>query len=161
MIVLSLVAGHTLNWFLNGNFNLLFIHLLFVRKVTKGMIFSYLESIKGRLTNTDWLLYSAAFGSICRGELKDSSDIDISLVRKSGFKNALKSIWFIIKEKKNADIKGIPLEIYISDSPENSVKRYLAENNAILLINKEKVLEKYYNQILDIAAAKRLNNFPV
>ena len=157
-IIISLITGHTINWLINGNFNIILIHFLFLKKLSINNLFNYLESLKNRLVSTDWVLYSASFGSICRGELKASSDIDVSIVRKPGLQNAVKSICFALKEKKIADLKRIPLEIYISDSPKNSINRYKAERNPIVLYDKEDTINRYYEVKLTLEEAKRLNN---
>lgn len=157
-IILSFITGHTLNWLINLNLYILFIHFLFISKLSKNDLFVYLELLKSRLDSMDWVLYSASFGSICRGELKDSSDIDVSIVRKPGLRNAIKSIWFALKEKKIADFKGIPLEIYISDTPNNSIKRFKAENNPVVLYDRENIIDKYYTEKLSLQEARSLNN---
>ena len=125
--------------------------------LSKENLFEYLERFEKRIVKEDWVLYAASFGSICRGELKDSSDIDISMVRKPGLKNGVKAILFSVKEKKYADLKKIPLELYISDSPEDSVKRFAAERNPVVLLDKSNVIERYYSEKLSLQEAKQLN----
>jgi len=158
IIILSFIIGHTLNWIINGNFFILFIHRLLIFKTNKDSLFNYLYSLEKKLHSNQWILYTASFGSICRGDLKDSSDIDISVVRKPGFKNALKSILFALKEKKAADFNGIPLEIYISDSPQNSIKKFGAEKNPVVIYDPENTIDKYYQEKLTIKEAKKINN---
>jgi len=145
----------------NENFYGLLVHRLLFAKISKEKLFNYLDHLEKKIKHQDWILYSASFGSICRGDLKDSSDIDVSIVRKPGFKNAIRSIIFSIKEKKYADIKGIPLEIYISDTPNNSIQRFKAENNPVVIYDPENTIDKYYQEKLSIEAAKKLNNLDV
>lgn len=156
-IIYSFLIAHTLNWIINGNISMLLIHNLLLVKLSKQDLFRYMEKLEANTKKQDWILYAASFGSICRGELKDSSDIDISIVRKPGFQNALKSIWFALKEKKKADLKAIPLEIYISDSPQNSIKRFGAEKNPVVIYDTD-IIQRYYSSVLNIEAAKVLNN---
>lgn len=159
VLVLSFFIGHTINWIINGNFYGLLIHRLLFVKVNKESLFNYLKNIEGRLQKQTWVLYAASFGSICRGELKDSSDIDISIVRKHGLKNALKSMWFALKEKKIADFYGIPLEVYISDTPQNSIKRFAAEQNPVIIFDPYNTISNYYTEKLTLEEAFALNNF--
>ncbi len=157
LVLISFVIAHTLNWIVNGNFYNLIIHRLLLAKLTKKDLFNYMDNLEEKLQDKDWILYAASFGSICNGNLKDSSDVDISIVRKSGFNNAISAILFSIKEKKYADFNKIPLELYISDSPENSMKRFKVEKNPVIVFDPDNTIDKYYNEKLTIDEAKKLN----
>lgn len=157
-IIYSFLIAHTLNWVVNGNISMLLVHNLLWVKLSKQDVFRYMEELQAKTRNHDWILYAAAFGSICRGGLKDSSDIDISIVRKPGFTNALKSIWFSVKERKFADFQGIPLEIYISDSPQNSINRFRAEKNPVVIYDPENTISDFYNDELSLEKARVINN---
>ena len=156
-LLLSFISGHTLNWIVNGNFYVIFIHRLLIVKLSKKDLFDYLGLLRNRLENVDWVLYSASFGSICNGKLKDSSDLDVSIVRKPGLKNAIKSIWFALREKKIADFKRIPLEIYISDTPKNSRNRFKAETCPVILYDKGNILKNYYDKTMNLEEAREIN----
>ena len=156
--VIGFIVGHTLNWSVNCNFHVLLIHRLKWTKILKEDYFKYLFSVQQRLTNKNWLLYSVCMGSICEGKLNNSSDIDISIIRKPGFKNALSAIIFFVKEKKYADFKRIPLDLFIIDNPINSIKRSNYQKKPIILSDADNTIDKYYNEKLTIAEAKKLNN---
>lgn len=157
-IILSFVIAHTLNWIVNGNFYNLIIHRLMLVKLSKENLFNYIDNLDKKIETQNWVLYAAAFGSVCKGTLKDSSDLDISIVRKPGFKNAISSIIFAVKEKKHADFKGIPLELYISDTPKDSIKRFGGEKNPVVIYDPDNTIDKYYTEKLNIAQARELNN---
>jgi len=156
-LVVSVVIGHTLNWLFNSNFYNILIHRLMTSKLSKVALFEYSESLRKRLEKQDWILYAASFGSICRGKLKASSDLDISIVRKSGFLNGLKGLWFITIEKKIGDFYKIPLELYLNDIPETSVNRFKSENNPVVMYDKNNVIKNYYSVQLTLEEAKKLN----
>ena len=157
-IILSFIVAHTLNWLVNSNFFTLIIHRLMLIKLSKKKLLDYIDTFKQRNKSQKWILYAVLFGSICRGKLKDTSDLDISIVRKPGFNNALSSLWFALKEKKIADFKGIPLEIYISDSPQDSIKRFGGEKNPVVLLDPKNTIDKYYTEKLSLSEAKQLNS---
>lgn len=157
-ILITFVIAHSLNWLVNGNFYVLIIHRLMLGKLSKNDLFSYLDILGNRIQQQHWVLYAASFGSICKGKLKDTSDLDLTIVRKKGFKNAIYSILFAIKEKKLADFKGIPLEIYISDSPQDSIKRFGGEKNPVVIYDPENEIDKYYKEKLSIKEAILLNS---
>lgn len=156
-IIIGFFLAHTLNWIVNGNFIVLLGHRLKITKLSKKNLFLYLDYFREKLKYQNWILYAASFGSICKGKLKDSSDIDISIVRKPGLKHAILSILFSFREKKIADYKGIPLEIYISDSPENSINRFGGEKNPLVLHDPQNIIDKYYKEKLSLEEAQRMN----
>lgn len=156
-IILSFVIAHTINWLVNGNFFSLLVHRLLMVSLSKKRLFGYMDSLEKRFLNQNWILYCAVFGSICKGKLKDSSDIDVSIVRKPGFANAVKAILFSIKEKKIADIKHIPLEIFVSDTPQDSIRRFAGEDNPVALYDPDNVIRQFYSIQLSINEARKLN----
>jgi len=161
IFALSFFISHSLNWIVNGNFYILLVHRVLFAKISKQKLFIYLNQLENKIQDQDWVLYCASFGSICRGDLKDSSDIDVSVVRKPGIKNAFLSIAFSMKEKKYADLKGIPLELFISDTPKNSIKRFKAEKNPVVIFDPENTIDQFYQEKLTIEEAKKLNHLNV
>ena len=157
-IFLGFLLGHTLNWLVNSNFYNLLVHRLYLSKLTKKDLFIYLHNLSNRLNGKSSILYCASFGSICNGNLNASSDLDVSLVRKPGFKNGLRSIIILVRERKLADLKGIPLEVFLSDSPNNSKKRFSNEQNPVVIYDPDNIIDNYYSQKLSLNQAKSLNS---
>lgn len=149
--------AHSVNWYVNGNFYVLLIHRLRFAKLSKVKLFVYFDGLQQRLGKQNWILYCASFGSICRGQLKEYSDIDMSIVRKSGFLNGIKALFFSVVEKKRADWLRVPLELYINDNPDSSKKRFNAENNPVVLCDPYGTISKHYSERLTVAEAKQLN----
>lgn len=156
-ILIGLFSGHTLNWVVNSNFYNIIIHRLLLSKLDKQKAFGYLDSLSSRLKGNPSILYATTHGSICRGDLKPSSDIDVALVRKKGFINAVRSIFFVTIEKKIADRIGIPLEIYLIDQPASAIQRFKNELNPVVIYDSDNLTDKYYNETLSIADARKLN----
>ncbi len=131
-------------------------------KTSKPELFNQLTAIRQRLekmSDKDWILYSVSHGGICKGTLNKHSDIDVSLIRKPGLKNMVKAILFYVKEKKYADIKGVPLDIFICDSPENCIQRSKRQKNPIVLLDHKNKVDDFYTDKLSmsIEEAKVLN----
>lgn len=158
-IVLGFFVGHTLNWVINNNINVLLVHLLMLKTISKHEIFKYLDYLQAQLVGKDWVLYAVVLGSISRGDLKPSSDIDVSIVRKPGIKNAFKAISFSIWQKGVSDKRGIPMELYISDRISNSVNRYKDENKPVILTGDITIITGHYPQSMLLDEAKRLNSY--
>jgi len=106
--LLSLFVAHSVNWYVNGNFYVLLIHRLRFAKLSKVKLFVYFDGLQQRLGKQNWILYCASFGSICRGQLKEYSDIDMSIVRKSGFLNGIKALFFFCCGKEKGRLVASP-----------------------------------------------------
>lgn len=153
----GIFIGHTINWLVNGNFSNIIIHRLFLATVDKRSIFDYLESLSERLKNTTSIIYATSHGSICNGNLKPSSDVDVALVRNKGFIHGLSALYFVVRERKIADWKGIPLEIYLMDSIDAAINRFKNEDNPVVLYDPHNIIDRYYKSKLSISQAKELN----
>ena len=156
-ILAGAFSGHTLNWLLNCNFYVIVVHRLYLSHFDKQNAFNYLDSLADRLQTNQSILYATAHGSICTGNLKSSSDIDVALVRTKGFENALCALFFVTREKKIADLKGIPLEIYLIDNPGAALDRFKAEQNPVAIYDPKNTVDLYYSAKMTIAEAKKLN----
>jgi len=158
----SLLISHSVNFFLNCNLSVLFIHRIKWFKTNKKDLFKHLLSIQSRLDTTqdkDWILFCVSHGGICNGTLNSHSDIDVSIVRKPGFINLIKAIIFYVKEKKIADLNMVPLDIFICDSPENTISRSNFQKNPIVLLDHNNIVDKFYKDKLKMSLdeAKILN----
>lgn len=152
-LLVSFISAHTLNWMLNCNFSVLFVHRMKWRKTSKKKLFDQLFEIRNRfeeIINKEWILYSVSHGGICRGTLNEHSDIDVSIIRKPGLKNFMKAAIFYVKEKKRADLKGVPLDIFICDTPENCIQRSKGQNNPIVIFDPWNKIDVFYPQKLKI-----------
>ena len=161
-VMVGFLIAHTLNWIVNNNFNVLIRHRIKWKRTSKEKLFGYLHQVRDRMKrapDSDWVLYVVSHGGICRGTLNDHSDIDVSIIRKPGFVNMMKSIVFYVKEKKIADLNGVPLDIFICDSPENCISRAGGQENPIKIFDKENNVGRFYNKdlVLSIEEARKLN----
>jgi len=135
--IIALLIAHTLNWLVNCSVSGVFIHRLLLWKVTKEKTFNYLDGLKKKIDKTDVICFCAVFGSIARGELKESSDVDVGFLRKPGFYNAFKGLYFITLERLRTNITGIPFEGYLVDSIEKMVTRFENEQTPVVLKQSE------------------------
>ena len=97
-------------------------------------------------------------GSICQGNLDKDSDIDITIVRERGFLNSISTIIFYVYEKKYADLHGIPLDIFISDSADNNIKKSKNQDNPIVIYDPLDNLNKHFLRKQSIDDAMKINN---
>jgi len=156
-LILSFIIAHTLNWFVNGAISSILAHRLFIGKLSKEKAFRYLYTLEERLQKEGSIKATAVFGSITRGELKPSSDIDITFVRKPGFLNALKAILFMVKEKFAANLGQIPIEPFLVDSISYMKKRYRSDEIPIIIKGNKEELNSFYNKTSSIKEAAEKN----
>ena len=157
------IISHSLNFFINCNLSVLLIHRIKWLKTSKVKLFKYLFIIQERfkcISNKDWILYCVSHGGICKGTLNHHSDIDVCIIRKPGLINLIKSIVFYVREKKIADYYGIPLDIFICDSPLNCRVRSKFQDNPIVICDHLNLIDEFYpkKNKITIAEAMIINN---
>lgn len=155
--VVSLIIGHTLSWIINSNISVILIHRMKYFKTDKNNLFGHISDIQNRLKSKDWVLFSVSSGGIIRGSMNEHSDIDVNVVRKKGFLNALHSIVFAVKERKIADYKGIPLDVIISDSVEDCLEKTSYTEDIVILTDTNNLVKKYYKRPITLSDAENLN----
>jgi predicted nucleotidyltransferase len=115
-IVLGVLLAHTLNFLFNGQ---IFVVLKHFGDVTHELseFEQYIEAITNRLHKEPSIRWAAIYGSMTRGEIKTTSDLDIRLIRYPGLVNGIRACWFILLERTRAHLKRFPIDILMLDSP--------------------------------------------
>lgn len=119
-IIIAFLIAHTINWIFNGHIFAL-LKTFGNIQTDKTDFLKYIENIKEKSSQTESIEMIAYFGSLSRGEIKKTSDLDIRVIRKNGFLNAFLCCLFINKERTLALYNRFPLDIY-SFSNINKVK---------------------------------------
>jgi predicted nucleotidyltransferase len=115
-IILGVLLAHTLNFLFNGQ---IFVVLKHFGDVTHELseFEQYIEAIKNRLNKEPSIRWAAIYGSMTRGEMKTTSDMDIRLIRYPGFVNGIRACWFILLERTRAHLNRFPIDFLMLDSP--------------------------------------------
>lgn len=136
-IATSIIISHTLNWIFNGQIFVVFKNLKLI-KTPKGKFDAYMERLKRKVKNEPSILWAGVYGSLVRGEFKETSDLDVRLIRKPGFTNGVRACIFVMKERSWATFNRFPLDIYVGDSLEflgkmsdNEIPIILGGNNNV------------------------------
>ena len=114
-VVIAVILSHTLNWIFNGQIFVLLKNLKLI-KTDAEKFDNYLIEIKKRAKNEKAINIVATFGSLSRKELKETSDLDIRVVREKGIINGLRTCIFILIERTKAFFSRFPLDIYLLDN---------------------------------------------
>lgn len=115
--LLSVVLAHTATVILNGHLFALFKHDLYWFGFYRdpGEFQKYVDSIQARLrlSSGSALLRAEIYGSLTRGEFRDTSDLDLRLTASPGLWNAVRVAHLVFLERLRALLNGFPLDIYM------------------------------------------------
>ena len=147
------VLGHLANFVLNGFFwSTVICDLKLAAPPGKKKLYDYLKGLEGRAAGCGSIGAYAAFGSIARKGLHDSSDLDMVLVRKPGLSNALSTFRFVLAEHLYALRHGIPLELWVADSPA-FLKRLRVDERPVTISDCQGWLAEHFVEIQTVEEA--------
>lgn len=137
----SIFIAHTLNALLNGHIFALLAHDLFwfsFYKDRKSFIY-YIEKIRARLQrkSPSCICDVLIFGSLVRGNFRDSSDLDIRYISNEGIWNSLCTANWVFFERVHALLAGFPIDIYMFRNRDEMQKK--------MDLNNEKPACVYYH----------------
>ncbi|MCE5257578.1 MAG: nucleotidyltransferase domain-containing protein [Chloroflexi bacterium] len=115
-ICLAFILAHTINLLLNGHIYAVVKSFGYVQ-TDKSVFDAYLSSLRGRIQHEPSLRWAAAYGSVARGELSATSDLDVRVIRFPGFVNGIRACIFVCRERTQAHLRRFPLDILLLDSP--------------------------------------------
>jgi len=143
-VFMAIIVAHTLNWVFNGQIFVL-LKLLKLTKTGPGYFNQYLDDLKKRIEREDSILAAAAFGSLSRKELKETSDLDVRIIRKKGLLNGLRACLFVLLERNRAFFNKFPLDIYVLDHV-STINKHIEKTElekAIVLYDPAGVFRKF------------------
>ena len=144
-LLFSFFTAHTLNWLLDGHFFVVGRYVGFT-STSADRIWSYTRGIAQRANRSPFLLGTAMFGSVTRGEaLRSTSDVDLRFIRRPGWINGFRAAWFTFMERARALFGGFPLDPYLLDDL-RGLEKMRADEKPILLHDPDGVLQAYYAQ---------------
>jgi L-malate glycosyltransferase len=135
-LIISFIMAHTINWIFNGHVFAL-LKTFGIIKTEPEKFTDYINNLKIRSSKEDSILLVAMFGSISRNELKETSDLDIRIIRKKGFINGIKTGLFVMLERSKSFFKRFPLDIYVLDDI-RGLKKF-DENPNIIYVNENRL----------------------
>lgn len=130
-ILLGFTISHTINWLFNNNLFGLFKTFGNIR-TPKEKFEEYLERLKQNVEKEASIVWAGVYGSLVRGEFKETSDLDVRLIRKPGLINGVKACIFVMRERSWATFNRFPLDIYVGDNFE-FLKKMREEENPLVL----------------------------
>lgn len=113
-LIIAIIVAHTINWVFNGQIFVLLKNLK-LSKTSAESFNQYLDDIKRKVEKESSITAAVAFGSLSRQKLKETSDLDVRIIRKPGIINGIKACTFVLKERTKSFFEGFPLDIYVLD----------------------------------------------
>jgi predicted nucleotidyltransferase len=144
-IIFSLIIGHTLNAIFNGQM-LSVIHGSSQPRNLQDLT-GYAILLKKRISKEKSIHAAAIYGSFCRGETTESSDLDIRIIRKRGMINGLRSCSFVLIERSRALFNKFPLDIYVLDNTKHLKMKIREDETPVVLYDSEGVLKNLYKKV--------------
>ncbi|MAH21857.1 hypothetical protein CL673_07650 [Candidatus Bathyarchaeota archaeon] len=141
-ILLGFLIAHTMNYLFNGQF---FVALknAGLSHVSHTKFKNFALQLEQRVCSQDSILAGMMIGSISRGKLTATSDLDVRILRKRGIVNGLKVSVFLLLEHSRALASAFPLDIYVADNVEWFRKK-VKNDVPIILYDPENILSTEY-----------------
>ncbi|WP_321422013.1 nucleotidyltransferase domain-containing protein [uncultured Methanobacterium sp.] len=139
-LFLAFILGHTLNWIFNGQICVLLKNLKLLNTDQEKFL-AYMDNVKEKVVKEESIIAAAAFGSLSRKKLKNTSDLDIRIIRKPGYINGIKACFFVLKERSISFFNKFPLDIYVLDSYE-TINIHIKNEKPIILYDPDKFFGK-------------------
>jgi len=139
-IILAVVITHTLHWLFNGHLYVLLKNLR-LSKIELDCFAKYLSELRERAKREKSILAIAAFGSLSRGQLSESSDLDIRIIRRLGVINGIRACIFTFLERGRALLSKIPLDVYTLDGFQN-LSKLCPDEPPVVLYDPQETLTK-------------------
>lgn len=113
-VLTSILIAHTLNWIFNGQIFVTCKNLKII-KTPKEKFEKYIERLKNKAKDEPSIIWVGVYGSLVRGGFKETSDLDVRIIRKPGIINGLRACIFVMRERTWATFNRFPLDIYVGD----------------------------------------------
>ena len=135
--VAAFLVAHTINFLFNGQLWGALKFYGFVNNTYEAFE-NYTQSMAERIKAESSIGYAAVYGSRTRSEWKSSSDLDLRLVRRPGWRNGLRACVFVLIERARALFLGFPLDIYVLDDFDSLARLRPDELPMVLLTRRNK-----------------------
>jgi len=143
-LFLALIITHTIHWLFNGQVFVTFKNLGLTRVDCKRFI-EYAVTLQQRIPKERYLSAAVISGSLPRGEIKESSDLDVHIIRQSGIINGVKACIFTFLERTRTFLRKFPLDICTFDNLKTLSSKLRQDEPLIILYDPEKKLQKMFS----------------
>lgn len=125
------LIAHTLNFLFNGQIWGVLKTYGYLEQSSAAFT-SYIEQLRMRAAAEPSIERLIVYGSLARRDWSPTSDLDGRIVRKPGFRNGIRSCWFLMRERSRALVRRFPLDLYVVDNA-SSLSKLRADEDGIEL----------------------------
>ncbi|MGI6078833.1 MAG: hypothetical protein ACOYCB_11885 [Fastidiosipilaceae bacterium] len=141
-ILVAVFLGHTINWIINGQIFVVFKNLKLIKN-DHDTFREYIDEIQSRIKGEPSIQSAAAFGSLSRESLKETSDLDVRIIRKPGVLNGIRACVFVLLERSRGLYSGFPIDIFVLDSLD-SLENLNDDEIPVILCDSDNTLMNFY-----------------
>jgi len=143
-LLLAAIIAHSLNFLFNAQPWVVLKHFG-VGYYDENDLMAYTADITKRVEQCPAILGAGIWGGFARKSHSDpkTPDVDIRLIRRPGFLNAIQGSWFLLMERSRANWYRVPLDAYVLDEM-SSLSRLNPMEIPLLLCDDEGILQKRY-----------------
>ena len=142
-VVFSFILSHTIMWLANGHF----FALIRTRRTQPKKFISYTDGIYKRLASVDYLKGVAIFGGISKWRFNEYSDIDLRVIKSSGFFNSIRACNYALLERIRAFRNAFPFEVYVFNDFKELDKEDNTQVRPIIIYDPEKELRNKIEKV--------------
>jgi hypothetical protein len=113
--ICAFLIAHSINFLFNSHFWALLKHYGLVY-TPKERFADYSNRLFEQIKAESSIGYAATYGSVTHGGWSPYSDLDIRLVRQTGWINAIRACSFTLFQRSRSLLSRFPLDIYVVDS---------------------------------------------
>lgn len=128
----SFLISHTLLFVFNGQLFALAKNFDLVHSEPQRII-DYANGLRRRAFNEKSINCVLVYGSLVRGEIKTTSDLDVRIIREPGIVNGLNACIFGLFERSRALMYRFPLDMYVIDNELHLSKMRIDEKPILLM----------------------------
>ena len=132
-LLLGFLFAHTLNFVFNGQMWVILKHYGWVSNSFEDFM-EYRTQLVNRFRSETSVRKLLAYGSLSRNEWRESSDLDIRVIREPGLWNGIRVCWLVLKERTRATFARFPLDVFVLDSEAPLVRMRTDEEGIDLLV---------------------------
>jgi hypothetical protein len=145
LLVSLFVFAHTLNWIFNGH---IFVLMRYVRPFPKtpGEFDDFVNKLQTWGQESACVQGIAIYGSYCRGQLHENSDLDVRVLVDRGLISGLCGAIFCIKARWNAFFLAFPLDVYCSVGGDGLDRLRDDEKPSVILDKNHALARRYGNR---------------
>jgi len=136
--LITLVVTHTIFWFITGNFWVYMLDsFLWIENPGIKTILSFVEFTKKQLTRTNSVEAILIYGSMCRGQFHQRSDLDLRVVRRRDAMTGLIALPIGLLMRAYSFFLVLPVDLQVVDGAEFLEKQMREDERPIVVFRRD------------------------